>query len=390
MVSPVKLCIVSSSACIGGQEMLLHDLCLRLDPRRFALTICLLSPRGRFVDLMVGDLGSRVHVFDLTSGRGPRGLGDLTRLLHRTRPHVIHAFGFRGDVISRGLRLFVGNPALASVVANPALPHAAWRRRLNRLTAWCVDAYWADCHTRAALGRRHLAIPGSKIRVIYPGIPEHDHAPRDADDDGVREELGLRPADPLILSLGDLRLIKGHQYIVEAAPIILRRFPEAMFVFIGADRTGGALSGLAERLGLGRHVRFLGFHGDPRRYLRASDVVLQPSLSEGLPRAVLETLSLGKPLVASAVGGIPEVITHGVNGYLIPPHDGNALAEGVILLLSDPSLRAALARRGRATVDEAFGRTRMVAAFAALYAELSGRMLLLRGSVVHGRGAVDA
>jgi glycosyltransferase involved in cell wall biosynthesis len=368
--SPIKLCIMSSSFRLGGLEKLLYYLCRNLDPRHFDLTICLLREKGPFIDLMVRDLKPRVHVFDLTSPLKLSVLWNIVQLLRRTDPHIIHTFGFKGDVISRCLRPFLGTSALASGVANPDLPHARWKRWLNRTTSWCVDVYWANCQAFAALGVQRLGIPAEKIKVISHGIDWNQESLLTETNGTVRDELGVAPDVPLIALLGNLRFIKGHHCVIEAAPLILRRFPQATFVFIGEDTTEGALPALAECHGLGDHFRFIGFREDPRPYLNAADLLLQPSLSEGLPWAILEAMSLGKPVIASKVGGIPEVIEHGVNGYLIPPADNNALAQAVIELLSHPQLGMELGRRGRETVKERFTLKRMVKEFETFYYEL--------------------
>ncbi|MCI0417313.1 glycosyltransferase family 4 protein, partial [bacterium] len=112
----------------------------------------------------------------------------------------------------------------------------------------------------------------------------------------------------MIGSAGDLRFIKGHHLIIKAAPLILQEFPDAVFVFVGADFTNGELQRHANETGFSDHFRFAGFRFDAVRFMSAIDVLVQPSLSEGLPRAILEAMSLSKPVIGSGVGGIPEII----------------------------------------------------------------------------------
>jgi glycosyltransferase involved in cell wall biosynthesis len=233
-----------------------------------------------------------------------------------------------------------------------------------------VATYWADCQDRAAFGVRQLGIPAEKIKVIYPGVDRDQKSAPTETNRAIRDELGMAREAPLVASLGNLRFKKGYHSIVESARVVLRRFPQVVFVLIGEDLTGGSLAALAEREGVAERFRFIGFREDPRPYLSAADVVLQPSLCEGLPRAILEAMSLGKPVVASSVGGIPEVIEHGVNGCLIPPGDSHALAQMLLEVLSDPRRGLELGRRAQETVKERFAVDRMVKEFEDLYGQL--------------------
>jgi glycosyltransferase involved in cell wall biosynthesis len=126
----------------------------------------------------------------------------------------------------------------------------------------------------------------------------------------------------------------------------------------------------ASDIGMADRVKFLGFRDDVPSLLQAMDVFVLPSLSEGLPLSVLEALSLKKPVVASDVGGIPEIIENGVTGYLVPPENPEALAEKITLLLQNPERAAVIGQAGRRRVEEDFSLPRMIREHQSLYEEI--------------------
>jgi len=256
-----------------------------------------------------------------------------------------------------------GSPTIFSCVANPDLAHSVSRRIWNLISARSVDSFWADCRYRADQGIRRGGIPSRKIEVIYPGIdmdefsPAPDHAP-------------VNGSFPIIGCVGNLRFIKGHQIVLEAIPAIVHKFPDALFYFVGSDFTGGRITSLAARLGVTRHVRFIGFQEDVRHYMKMFQVLLHPSFSEGLPRAILEAMSLEKPVIASSIGGIPESITSGEDGILVPPGDPVLLAEKTLGLLHDPQLANQLGKQARITIHNKFRMDQMICGFQQLYSSV--------------------
>lgn len=360
---------------MGGLERLLFHLARDLDRERFDPHVILLAGRGRFVERMSAIGNTPVYVFDLHSGRAALGkslieLPQLVWLLRRLRPGLIHAFGFKGDLLSRLLHRSLGRPALASTVANPELAHLRAVSWLNRIKSTRVGAFWADCRARAREAER-LGIPASKVRVIYPGVEAPPEPGQAGTRSRVRRDLGLGDAARLILLAGDLREIKGHDRAIEAAPEIVQRAGDVHFLFLGAERSGGKISELARRSPVADRLHLVGYRAEPEPYFEAADLLLQPSRSEGLPRAVLEATIRGLPVVATDVGGLPEAIEDGVSGRLVPSGDLETLTQAVIGLLEDPEKARDLGREGQRRAGEIFGHGRMVREFEELYLELA-------------------
>jgi glycosyltransferase involved in cell wall biosynthesis len=165
---------------------------------------------------------------------------------------------------------------------------------------------------------------------------------------------------------------KGQRYLVEAVPEVLRSVPRARFVIVGEGELEGDLRARAAALGLGARLLFTGFRTDVPAVLDALDLFVMPSHLEGLGTAVLDALAAGKPVVAAAAGGIPEIVEDGRHGLLVPPRDPGRLARAIVRLLQNPELASQLATEGLRRVRESFSVDAMVAGNLAVYREVAG------------------
>jgi len=213
-----------------------------------------------------------------------------------------------------------------------------------------------------------IGVPREKVRTVYNGI---DIKTACSEEDGlrVRRELGIRETTPVLGTIANLYPVKGHTFLLKAAAEVAKAVPQAVWLLAGRGQLLGELQDEAHQLGIADRVRFLGFRDDPAALLQAMDVFILPSLSEGLPVAVLEAMAAGKPVVATDVGGNRELIVDGRMGFLVPPRDPGTLAARTITLLTDKSLADRYAAEGQARVREEFSLERMVSAYEKLYAE---------------------
>lgn len=196
----------------------------------------------------------------------------------------------------------------------------------------------------------NLGLPPEKVMVVMSAT---DTVSRMAGDrEQARSELGLPGGRPVALFMGRLAPVKGPQLLIEAAGRVIREFPEAYFVLLGDGQLREQLESSAT--GMRDNVRFAGFvpHHRVGQWLAAADLLVLPSLSEGMPHVIMEAMSMGLPVVASAVGGVPELVRHGENGLLVPPGDPAMLAESLTQLISSPDLRQRLGLGAARTVQE--------------------------------------
>jgi glycosyltransferase involved in cell wall biosynthesis len=177
----------------------------------------------------------------------------------------------------------------------------------------------------------------------------------------------------IVGSVAGLRAVKGHRYLLEAAAKVMKADARVHLVLVGDGELRDEIAALARNLGVGARTSMLGLRDDSAQLAAAFDVAVLASLSEGLPNAVMEAMAAGAPVVATAVGGSPELIRNGETGFLVPPANSEALAERIQYALSHDALTSLIAMRGRQFIIERFGIDRMVAAVERLYDEIITR-----------------
>jgi glycosyltransferase involved in cell wall biosynthesis len=302
----------------------------------------------------------------------------LGAIFRERRPHVVHGHTYKAGVLASVAARLAGVPAIiftphghifARDARIPGVPPAGWKlcalRRLTSAAQSCAHRVTAlseaDLRDQLALGLS----PPSRYAVVSNGIDIDRFAAPAA----ARTTEGDRP---LIGAVGRFSAEKGHRYLVEALVAVRRRFPRARLVLVGYGELEPELREQAGRLGLGGAVEFAG-ERDSAEVLSSFDLFVQPSLYESQGMAILEAMASGRPVVATDVGGVRDAVREGETGLLVPPADAAALARGIVRLLEEPGLAAALAARGRSAVRERFSADRMVSAYARLYKDLLGR-----------------
>ena len=200
---------------------------------------------------------------------------------------------------------------------------------------------------------------GAPVSLVYNGVDLHryDHQEPCCT---LREEYGLSPDSQIVGCVARLEAEKGHRTLLEAWPAVLARVPEARLLVVGEGSLRDDLERQAAQLGIADRVVFAGRRDDIPAVTAALDVAVLPSYREAQGLVVLEAMALSRPIVASNVGGIPEMIEDGVSGLLVPPHDPAALADAIARLLLDHPLADTLARNGHDVVHERFSAELMV------------------------------
>jgi glycosyltransferase involved in cell wall biosynthesis len=216
---------------------------------------------------------------------------------------------------------------------------------------------------------REKGIPPDKVITIPTGI---DLSVFDAEggQGDLRQELGIPSQVPVFGTVSVFRRLKGHQVLLDATPEILRVVPEARLLLAGEGPQEKNIQKKIEELGIGKSVLMPGFREDVPRVLNTLDVFVFPSLQEALGTAILEALAMRRAVVASRVGGIPEIIEDGKTGFLIGSENPSAIAERVIQLLKNPVLRLQMGDQGRQFVETHYDQRLMVRRLEDLYREL--------------------
>jgi glycosyltransferase involved in cell wall biosynthesis len=332
--------VLLSSLATGGAERVTVSFARRLRAMGMDVAVCTLTAR---VD---GPLAAELSAagvprHDLSARRlvDPRALVRLRRLLKRERPDVVHAHGQDASILGAVARRFFGVPL---AITRHVLDEPAGNRR-QRLRARAACAAFRHADAAVAVSgatAQRLAelsgLPRESIHVIPNGI-ELEHFDGASGRRELRAALACGPDDPLVLVPSVLRDGKGHEALLEAVPELRARVPAARLLFAGGGEREAALRSQARALGngLGDAVRFLGHRTDIPELLAACDLVVLPSVAEALPTALIEAAASGRPVVATRVGGIPEVVVDRVTGLLVPPNDRTALVEAIATLLLD-------------------------------------------------------
>jgi glycosyltransferase involved in cell wall biosynthesis len=202
---------------------------------------------------------------------------------------------------------------------------------------------------------RYGGLPPDKVVTMYNGVDIGTFRPRDESSRlSVRHDLGIPPDAPVMVSVAVLRKPKGLQYLISAMGGVLSSAPGAILVIVGEGDHGPVLREQAIDLGLDGHVLFTGIRSDIADLLTMSDVFVLPTLEDVLPTAVAEAMAAGHPVVASDVGGVPEMVVDGSTGLLVPPADVAALVDACSRLLQDPEQAQIMGQAGRDIARERF------------------------------------
>lgn len=328
--------------------------------------------RGAFTEMAERE-GFPVHVSD--PGRSFRidRSAALARLLRRAGADVLHTHThLAGNVVSRIGGRLARVPVVAHMhIENHLRPGSAGRAQaaLDNATArLCARILCVSEDTRRAYERQ--GYPAHRLEVVHNGIDLSSVERRGGA--RVRAELQVPEGAPLVGEIARLAHVKGQRELIEA----IARLDGVHLVLVGRDLEQGgayqaALRRRVEELGVADRVHLAGYRGDPHAVLEALDVFALPSRIEGLPLTVLEAMAHAKPVVATPVGGTPELVRDGETGLLVPPGDVDALAAALDCVLRDPPLASSLGEAGRALVARDFSEEAMTQRVLRVYEEVA-------------------
>jgi glycosyltransferase involved in cell wall biosynthesis len=377
---PALVLHVAGSAGWAGGEVYLVTLAGALDRARFRLGVVVPEP-GPLVDRLRA-LGVPTALVPLAERLvNPAALWALARQFRRQRPAIVQSHGARSNVYTRLAARLAGVPVVLSTVHNSLFDYevSPARRRAyvaaERWTSGLADRVIAVSGAVARDLVQRYGLPAGKVVVVRNGIDADAFRPARTPE-AVRAELGLGPAARPIGVAARMTEQKGHVHLLDALPAVAARVPDVACVLIGDGPLRGALEARARALGVLERCRFTGARSDVADLVAALELVVLPSRSEGLPFALLEAMALGRPVVATAVGGCPEVVDEGRTGLLVPAGDPAALAGAIWRLLERPEEARAMGARGADRVRAEFTLARMVGGLEALYAaELAAKGL---------------
>lgn len=345
---PLRIALVAGTLRIGGTETQLVKLASGLRARGHEVHVIALLEGGPLAEpLRAAGVHLRAFAFGAQRRRRPAGrrparvllqevreLYRVWRHLRAVRPDVCHTFLYTCNTLVLPLARLAGVPVRAAGRRGAEACLTGLRHRaVEAIGRRAASVHLCNSLARAAEVVRTEGVSGSRVLVIPNGVGIP----------AVVADPAREPARGVVVA--QLRPGKGHADLLTALAS-LDRPPSVCLVGDGPHRR--TIEELADRLGLGGVVRLAGQRPDAREVLPAYQFAILPSHSEGLPNAVLEAMAAGLPVIATAVGGVPDVVVDGVTGILVPPHSPPALAEAIARLAADPALRARLGAAGRA------------------------------------------
>jgi glycosyltransferase involved in cell wall biosynthesis len=363
----------------GGAQESYTGLLLRLD--RSAYDVRALSLSAGAAVQRLRRLGLSVDAIEEPDDEA--ATRELAGYLRRHEIDLVHAHMFRAEVIGTRAAMAAATPVIMATVHSSRVRSADDVAALAALTPAMDRLIVPSASILAKV--RHEGRDAARFIIIPNGVDLARFAVPPAKC-SVRDEYGI-PADaPLLGVVARLEAEKGHRYLIEAMPAILRGAPDAWLLIVGEGALEGELRSFARSLAAPARDRivFTGRRDDVAALTGELDIAILPSLREAQGISILEAMARGLPVVASAVGGIPEVLTNGLDGFLVPPGDPAALASACLRLARSSTLRRSMGDAGRATVAARFSLDAMVRSVEAVYDEE-----LHRAGVISAAGPDD-
>ena len=331
----IKVLILFSSSNIGGAERSLSRLALSNNNSMISYKLSTFGSNGAW-SKWVSNMDGTPICFNHKTRR-------LLKYIYSEKPDTIYIIGFRLSLLLRLIKVFLPKVNLVQGVRwNPNSNVVLDRtfRFTERFLGSLLDGYIVNSNaTKQTISK----LVSKRVELIYNGI---NHVPKKNLDE---------PSSITIITVANLSERKGHQDYLKAISIIIRKFPECQFIFLGKDNLNGKIQKNIIENSLSNNVQYLGFHEKVDEYLERSSLFVLPSLyGEGCPTSILEAFTFSVPVVAYKIDGIPELVEDGVDGLLFQPGNFKKLAKGIISLLSNPERIKVMGSSGKRKVEKHF------------------------------------
>lgn len=355
----IRVCHIVSADLWAGAESQVATMMSYLAERPEVNLSAVLLNEGRLAREL-RQLGIPITVVDENQNSAIRILTLLIRFLREHDVEVVHTHRYKESVLGTIAAKLARVPHVIRTVHGLSEPMRGWARMkfrvyetLDAATLRCFADRIIAVSRRMADTQRDSGYRPMAITHIHNGIDLHKvRATRSRED--VRRELGIGSSALLVGTVGRLSPVKGHAYLLRAARLILQKEPGATFLLVGSGPLRDELLASAAHLRVDGQCLFVGPRTDVYGLIAAMDIFVLPSLGEGIPMALLEAMALGTPVVATAVGGVPEIIRHRTTGLLVPPGDEQALADACLELALNRNWARTLSARARRVVEEEF------------------------------------
>jgi glycosyltransferase involved in cell wall biosynthesis len=368
----IRIFHLIASNGIGGAERILLNLSKNIDREKFDLVLGIFVDQKKSPDFFLREaekLGFPLETIEYKNPYNLLQILQLYRIFKKHHPDIIHTHGYKPNILGFLVAKLFEVPIMTTV-------HGLHSGRDNRLI-------WFGLKLLTLFDRiivvsdqikrelKTMKVPPGKLITIR-NVPPIETKENWATANTFREEIGIPPNAKLIGFVGRLEPIKGCSLFIRSIPRVIKSNLDSYFVVVGDGVERKSLESLARELGIENRVYFCGFRDDPMNIFQSLDLYVLPSLSEGIPLAMLEAMSTGVPVVATSVGGIPEVIQDKVNGLLVPLQDPVALAEGILETLNNSNETAKRVVEAKNTIINEFNQGKWIERVENIYLEMKG------------------
>ena len=367
---PLRVVMMIQSLEGGGAEGFATALASALDRRRFDVTVCVTRRRGRVPDSLLQDAGVDVIHLQRDSMLSVRPWMQLFRHLRQDGTDILHGHMYGSNAWAAIIGRMAGVPVVVATEHSWSYGGRPIRRLVDGyLIGRLVTAFVAVSSSDARSMVEVEHVPPHKVRLIQTALPRREGP--DGDGARFRREIGVGPDVPLIAAVASLTRAKALDVLVRAVAVLTARLPSARLVIAGDGPERRSLTALVEGLGIGDNVMLIGRRGDVADILAACDAFALSSDHEGSPLAVIEAMDAGCAIVATEVGGVPDLLGRGGYGVLVPRRDPEALAGGILRVLEDRAFARDLGRSAQSQARQQYTLERAARRWEDLYGELS-------------------
>jgi len=368
----IKILYLVTELKTGGVKTLILGLVKKLDRKKFEPVVVSITP--------IAEIGKKIEeegvkVLSLSANfkyirYSPLIVLRLISIINKEKPEILHSHIFSADFLGRIIGKFCKVPIIISTIHNEKFGREFYEKLLKYTEKFCDMTTIVSQNVAKVMVEKKVVSEG-RFRVIYNGIELNSfNLDKDLMRKKIRSELNLKENQKVLISVGRLTEQKGYPCLIEAFNNLIKKYPDLALIILGEGEDREKLEREVKIKNLKENISFLRNKDNVPEYLAASDVFVSSSLWEGLPLSILEAMASRLPVIATQVGGVPEIIKEGETGFLVEPKNSKALAEKIGYLLSLPQEeRKKVGEKGRKLVEEKFTLDKMVKSYENLYEE---------------------
>ena len=364
----IKVIHLVEELAIGGLEKILTSIVLSLDKKKYNVSVWCLREGGFFANKLIKE-GIDVKILNILTSRNPLSIYKLYKLLKSHKFDIIHTHAYSAGTIGRISAFLAGVPVIISHNHSVYDYYNRYYHFVEWLLSLITDRIICISDIVNKFANETQRINAGKLVTIYNGI-DSVYSVAGKETSRLRKELGIPHNHTVISTISHMEEHKGLAYLLESASLLLESRSDIHFLLVGEGTLKEELKKLSIDLKIEKNVIFAGERSDIPEILSLTDIFVLPSLREGLGLAILEAMACGKPVIATNVGGIPEIVKDGVSGILVSPKNAEALHSAMNELLEDREKLKRMGHNGKRVCNESFDSKTMIRKVEDLYDSL--------------------